>query len=144
MGTPTFDTYALVSALLAIHLLLLAGWTGATRTRAKRYLNAEDHVVIKGGAQAPDEDPGVLRVKRAHANALENAVPFFVVGALYVATGGSKLGVQAYCYTFLAARVLHSIFYLAGKQPFRTLSFAVGAFSILGMAVHVIRAALAG
>jgi glutathione S-transferase len=104
-------------------------------------VNPEDKVVNKGEL-AEQEHDDVLRIKRAHINALENAVPFFVIGALYVATGATKTGAQLYCYTFLAARLLHSVFYLAGKQPFRTLSFGVGALANLGMAYHVIRAVL--
>lgn len=44
-----------------------------------------------------------------------------------------------YFWTFTAARLLHSVFYLWGKQPFRTLAFAVGVLAIIGMAVHVLR-----
>ena len=43
---------------------------------------------------------------------------------------------------FEGARVLHSIFYLWGTQPFRTLSFVVGVVCVTGMAVQVIRAAV--
>ena len=58
-------------------------------------------------------------------------------------TGPSQLGAQVYFFTFLGARILHSIFYLAQKQPFRTISFAIGALAITGMGVHVIRVAVA-
>jgi uncharacterized MAPEG superfamily protein len=139
--SPAFQAYALASAVLAIQLILIAFWTGAVRTKSKRYVNPEDKRVIKG-ERTEAEHPDVLRVKAAHTNALENAVPFFVVGALYVATGGSKLGGQWYCMTFLAARILHTFFYLGGLQPWRTLAFGVGALSVLGMATHVIRAVL--
>ena len=39
-------------------------------------------------------------------------------------------------------RVLHSIFYLWGRQPFRTITFAIGALSLIGMRVQVIMAAI--
>lgn len=133
--------YALVSGILAVQLLGLGFWTAATRAKRKTFLNPEDAALSKvDGAEA--EHPDVLRAKRAHANAVENSMLFFVLGALYVATQGSKIGAQAYFFTFLGARLLHSLFYLLGKQPFRTLSFVVGALACLGMAAHVIRAAL--
>jgi len=141
MENPAFQAYALTSAVLAVQLILLAFWTGATRAKSKRYTNPEDAGVVKG-EQAEQDHPDVLRVQRAHRNALENVVPFLAVGALYVATGASKTGAQVYCYTFLAARLLHSVFYLAGKQPFRTIAFGIGAAAVLGMAFHVIRAAI--
>ena len=138
---PAFKTYALVSALLVIHLLVLAGWTGTVRALRKKFVNPEDAKLNKA-EQVDTEHSDVERTKRAHANAIENAVPFFAIGALYAATKPSMMGVQAYFFTFLAMRVLHSVFYLWGKQPFRTMSFAVGAFATVGMAVHVIRAVL--
>ena len=141
MDTTAFKTYALVSAILAIHLLLLAFWTGTVRALRKQYPNPEDAKLNKAErAEADHED--VQRVKRAHTNALENAVPFFVIGALYAATNPSTTGVQAFFFTFLAMRLLHSVFYLWGKQPFRTASFAIGALATIGMGVHVIRHAM--
>ena len=64
------------------------------------------------------------------------------VGLLYAFSGPSKVGAQAYFFTFVGARILHSIFYLWGRQPFRTLCFAIGALATIGMAVHVLRVAI--
>ena len=141
MTTAIAHLYALTSAILALHLLLLATWVGTLRTLRKQYTNPEDKLVIKGTRVETDHDD-VLRARRVHLNALENAVPFFVVGALYALTDPTKLGAQIYFFTFLGARILHSIFYLWGRQPFRTLSFAVGALATLGMAGHVIRVSI--
>jgi len=141
LDSPAFHAYALTSAILAAQLVLLAFWTGAVRGKHKQYVNPEDAAMTKGQVAERDH-PDTVRAQRAHMNALENAVPFFVVGALYVATGATKTGAQGYFYTFLAARLLHTVFYFAGKQPFRTIAFAVGALGILGMAFHVIRASL--
>ncbi len=138
LENPAFKLYALVSSLLALHLLLLAGWTSGVRTKHKAFVNAEDAGTFKG-AQTESDHPDVLRVKRAHQNAMESAIPFFAVGLTYALLGATKTGAQAYFLTFLAARVLHSVFYLAQKQPFRTISFAIGAAAITGMAVQVIR-----
>jgi glutathione S-transferase len=142
MENPAFQAYALSATLIAVQLILLAFNTGRVRTASKQVVNPEDIAVVKGAAVADREHPDVLKSQRAHANALENAVPFFIVGALYVSLGASKTGAEAYCYTFLAARILHTFFYLAGRQPFRTLSFALGAAATLGMAYHVIRAVI--
>jgi uncharacterized MAPEG superfamily protein len=141
LNTPVFNLYALVATLIAFQLLLLGGYTGAVRNRVKKTLNAEDVTTLKQeGVEV--EHPDVQRTQRAHRNAIESAVPFFAVGLLYALSGPSTLGAQAYFFTFLAARVLHSIFYLAGKQPFRTISFAIGVATIFGMGVHVIRASI--
>ena len=141
LQAPALSLYALCASILALHLIFLALWTGRVRVRSKKYVNPEDAVLNKAD-RVDTEDADVARVQRAHLNALENAVPFFVVGLLYAMSGPSKLGAQAYFFTFTAVRVLHSIFYLWGRQPFRTLMFAIGVLVTIGMAVHVIRAAI--
>ena len=137
---PAFRAYALASSIVAPHLLALANWTGTMRVKRKQFVNPEDAKLSKVDAAAEADHPDVARVKRAHMNAVENALPFFVVGALYAATHPSQTGALAYFWTFTAARVLHSVFYLWGRQPFRSMAFAVGALATLGMAIHVIRA----
>jgi prostaglandin-E synthase 1 len=135
---PAFSTYAIASTIVALHMILLAFYTGSVRGRRKQYGNAEDAAFFKV-AVTDGEHADVLRVKRAHANALESGVPFFAVGALYVTVGQSKAAALAYFGSFVVARLLHSVVYIWGKQPLRTIFFAVGALSIIGMAVHVLR-----
>lgn len=141
MDNPVFKLFALVSALHVIQLLLLASWTGITRTLSKTWVNPEDTKFL-GGRQVESDVEKVQRTKRAHLNAIENAVPFFIVGLLYVLTGASESGAKIYFWTFFAARVVHSISYLAAIQPFRTLSFGVGALAVFGMAVQVVMAVM--
>lgn len=138
---PALAAYAIASTTIALELLALALLTGSVRVRKNTYVNPEDAKAAKGtkGDLEPEE---VARVKRAHANLLENAVPFFVVGALFVASGATKTAAFAYFGTFVAARLLHAVFYLWGRQPFRTLSFGAGVLAVIGMAVHVLRAAI--
>jgi uncharacterized MAPEG superfamily protein len=135
---PILSLYALVATLVSLHLVALALYTGRVRALHKVFVNTEDAAAFKG-KETEAEHPDVLRVKRAHMNALESAVPFLAVGLLYALSGPSKVGAQAYFFTYLGARVLHTVFYLAQKQPFRTLTFAIGALAIIGMGVHVIR-----
>lgn len=138
---PELRPYFVVTALLALQLLGLATLTAIVRTRRKVYVNRED--ALLGGDVAEADHPDVLRVKRVHQNGVENVLPFCAVGLLYALSGPSHTGALAYFYTFLGARLAHSAFYLAGKQPFRTLSYLVGFLATLGMAVHVLRVALA-
>lgn len=133
--------YALCSTILALQLVFLALWTGTVRVMRKQWVNPEDAKLNKGENTEVDH-PDVARVKRAHQNLLENALPFFVVGLLYAVSGPSKLGVQVYFLTFTGARLLHTVFYLTGKQPFRTLMFAIGVLCVIGMGVHVLRVAM--
>ncbi|MBK7584106.1 MAG: MAPEG family protein [Myxococcales bacterium] len=140
-ATEAMKLYAIFSSVIALHLLVLAGWTGGVRFARKAYVNPEDAKLNKA-EQADVDHPDVQRVKRAHQNALENAIPFFAVGFLYAGVAPNKNAALVYFATFTAARVLHSIFYLWGRQPFRTIVFAIGAACTVGMAVQVIRTAI--
>src|SRR5882672_8496170 len=107
---PAFRYYAIASAIVALQLVAIALWTGTVRVRRKQYINPEDAALNKA-KQADDDHDDVLRVKRAHMNLMESAIPFFAVGALYAATGASKTGAMAYFGTFVVARLLHTVFY---------------------------------
>jgi microsomal prostaglandin-E synthase 1 len=136
---PAFAAYALASSILSLQLIVLALLTGLARGRTKTYVQREDAATFKG-EKAAVEHPDVARAQRSHLNTLENAVPFFVVGLLYVLTGATRTGATAYFGVFVAARILHSVVYALGLQPWRTIAYLIGILSIVGMAVHVIRA----
>ncbi len=141
LANPAFKTYVLAATFVGLHLVLLALWTGTVRAIRKVFVWPEDARLNKGET-SPTEHPDVLRVQRAHANLIENALPFLMIGLAYVATGASECGAQILLYGFVAARVLHSVFYLAGRQPFRTIMFGIGVISIGTMAIQVLRAAM--
>jgi len=141
LDNPALKLYALAVAILAIQLLLIAFWTGTVRAMNKTWVNPEDAALNKG-TQADVDHPAVQRVKRAHQNALENAVPFVAVGGLYALTNPGMTMAQILFFGFVGVRVLHTVFYLSNKQPFRTMMFAIGAVLTVIMAVQVIRAAV--
>jgi glutathione S-transferase len=134
-----FGPYAIGSAVLVLQMLALALYTGTVRAMRKEWINPEDAKFNKG-ANKDQDHPDVQRVKRAHYNLLENAVPFFVIGALYAATGATHKGALVYTATFVGVRLLHTVFYMIGIQPFRTMMFAIGVLACIGMAVHVLMA----
>ncbi|MFO0726341.1 MAG: MAPEG family protein [Myxococcota bacterium] len=141
-GQPVFQLYALCSAILVVILYWLAFLTAGTRAKRKKILNAEDVKVNSGAELVETEHPDVARIQRAHRNSLENAVPFFVIGGLYSLTEPSLIWAQGFFFSFVALRLFHAGFYLRAKQPFRTLSFGLGAIVNLGMVVQVIRAVM--
>ena len=139
--SPAMQVLAITATILALHLIVLGSWTGMVRMRRKIYVNPEDARQLSG-TTGESEHPDVQRVKRAHQNALENLVPFFIVAWFYVATAPSRTAAIAYFGTFTAARILHSVFYLWGRQPFRTISFAIGSLATLGLGYQVFAAAI--
>ncbi|HEY8040707.1 MAG TPA: MAPEG family protein [Polyangiaceae bacterium] len=139
---PAFAIYALSCVVLVLNLFALAGLTGGMRNKTKVVLNHEDRKVNSGAKVDQNEADRVARLLRAHRNALENFVPFAVIGLLYVLMGATGRGAAIFMGTFVAARILHSVVYLWAKQPWRTIIYAVGVLATMGMLVQVTRVLL--
>lgn len=141
MNNAAFRAYAIACSILVFKMFAAAILTASTRTRVKQFLNPEDARVL-GGAGVKEEHPDVLRMLRLHRNDLENILPFFTVGLIFVLMGVSAFAAQMYFYTFTGARIVHTITYVAKLQPWRTVAFAIGALCMVGMLVQILIAAL--
>jgi microsomal prostaglandin-E synthase 1 len=139
---PVFAAYSLAVAVLIATLYGLGFATAKTRADRKAVLNHEDVGVNKGASVVEIEHPDVQRIKRAHLNLIENAVPFFAIGMLYTMTAPSLTFARALFAIFVLVRLFHAFFYLSAKQPWRTLSFVVGALVNVIMLVQVLRTLL--
>lgn len=134
--------FALVCALLVMKAQVLGAATAATRGKLKRFLNPEDAAWLGGEHVTPD-DERVQRIFRAHRNDLENLLPFFIGGALYLHTGAATAVGAAYFSAFLLARYAHTYAYLRQKARVRRDAFAVGWLVTIVMSIHAAWAALA-
>ena len=68
----------------------------------------------------------IERTRRAHANMVENLIPFACL-VLVAHVGGKANAMTAFASElFLAARVLYTLVYMAGIPLVRTLLFGVG------------------
>ena len=132
LRAPAMHLFALVAVLLVIKMMLVGSYTSVLRIRRRVYATPEDYR-LQGLAPRETVDEDVERVRRAHRNDLENILPFLAVGFLYALTGPSLLAARIYFLGFLAARVLHSVFYIGGIQPHRTIAFGVGAVLLFAM-----------
>jgi len=97
----------------------------------------------KGFTTAPNEN--VERVRRAHLNDIENIVPFFCLGLLYIFTSPALptalLVFRNRLRIFAACRIAHSIVYLLViPQPARALAFFGGMGVNLFMGYKIITA----
>lgn len=133
-----FRIHAAISALLVLKMVLTAFAIGVARVTHKSWSSPEDAKLL-GGSTVPDAL--VERLRRVHQNALENELAYIAIGLLFVLVGAPIVGIQAYGYTFLGARVVHTLSYAIGVQPFRTLAFVVGSLCLVGMSVQVLMAA---
>jgi microsomal prostaglandin-E synthase 1 len=143
-NNPAFSIYCLSAAVLGVNLLGLWGYSGAVRGRTKTTPNLEDAGTVAKGAQVVAVDPPeVARVLRAHANAMANVLPYLVLGLIYVTLGASPTEAWVLFGGFTLFRLTHSLVYVAGKQPWRTISFVGGGLLSLALVVQVARAAIA-
>jgi uncharacterized MAPEG superfamily protein len=80
-------------------------------------------------ANPKPQSPWAQRLKRAHANAVENLVVFAPLVLLAQATGltGTAIGTAAVVYFW--ARVVHAIAYTLALPWVRTLAFTAGFFA---------------
>ncbi|HLK87231.1 MAG TPA: MAPEG family protein [Candidatus Binataceae bacterium] len=141
MTNPAFAAYSIACSILVFKMILTGLLTAATRSRVKQFLNPEDARVL-GGTSAVAEHADVQRLLRMHRNDLENILPFFTVGLIFVLMGAPARTSTIYFYTFTAARIVHSITYLLQLQPWRTVAFVVGVLCVVGMLVQILIAAL--
>ncbi len=123
---PAFPAYVISTLVLGLNLIGLANATALTRAQGNEVINPEDQrlnskatVVFEGG------NDRTARYRRAHRNALENTPVFMVTAFVLTLTGVSATVGAALFYPYAALRILHSVFYVKGVQPFRTLVFVL-------------------
>ena len=144
LSNAAFQTYAICSSILALKMLLSAVYTGVQRQQNQGYINSEDARVFgqSGTAAGATEAPAVSHALRIQRNDGENIPPFFAIGLVYVLTGASAFGAAVYFWTFTIARVIHTVVYVNHLQPWRAMSFGVGALCMLGMMAQIIGAVI--
>lgn len=123
---PAFEAYALSMMVLGLNLVGLANATAITRAGAGEVINPEDLKADKKGAVVYDGgNDRTARYRRAHRNALENT-PVFMITALVLTLMGTSAAIgAALFYPYAALRILHSVFYVKGVQPLRTIAFVL-------------------
>jgi microsomal prostaglandin-E synthase 1 len=137
----SFLIYSFAMVVLCLNVLGLWAYSGAVRARTKTTPNSEDLSTVSSGASLSEVDPPrVARVLRAHRNAADNILPFAVLGLLFVLWGASPVLTVIFCGVFVTARIGHSLSYLGEKQPWRTITFAVGGIATLVMVGFLVRA----
>ena len=137
LNNSTFLAYAITCLVLCGNLLFLWGYSGAARAKTRTAMNEEDAIRFSASL-AEIDPPKVARVLRAHSNAEASIYPFLFLGLVFVLAGG-RAGTGTVIFgIFTGARLLHSIFYLAGKQPWRTIFFTVGGLATIALMLDII------
>jgi prostaglandin-E synthase 1 len=132
LNDPAFVVYAVTSVVLSLNLVVVWAYSGSTRAKTKIAINKEDAQQF-GAALEHHDPPEVARVLRAHANGQAMIYPFLILGLVFVLAGGSSGFATIDFGIFVVARITHSLVYLAGKQPWGTLSFVVSGLAMLAL-----------
>ncbi len=136
---PAFPTFAICAALLVLKMIGVGHITGLLRIRREALLNPEDVKAFRSSQpQAEAEHPDIARGLRAHRNDLESTLPFLAVGLPYLLTNPAPALASGLFTAFTVLRILFSVFYLQGIQPWRSLSFLAGEVCVLVMLVQMV------
>ena len=137
LKNPAFLVYAITCLILCVNLLFLWGYSGVVRAKTKTAMNEEDAARFRASL-AEIDPPQVARVLRAHRNAQASIYPFLFLGLVFVLAGGTAGTGTVIFGIFTGARLLHSIFYLAGQQPWRTIFYTIGALATIALMLDII------
>ncbi len=132
-----FRMYALTAVVLEFKMAAIALVQGKGRVGSGIFVLPEDAKLFHG-TESPTEAPIVDRGAKAWRNDLENIPIFLILAGIYVMAGLSSKAFAFYCIIFMIARILHTYTYLNAIQPWRTVSFTIGAFAMLAMTIHLL------
>jgi len=145
---PVFVTY-MISAAIMVLKLMGQGWVTIFRMIKSDggLLNPED---LQSGPANRNPRPNQLdandyveRSRRIQRNDLESIPAFLACGLLFVAVQPPLLLAKILMYTFVGARLGHTLAYVT-KQPheLRATFFSIGSFVVMILAVYVLVAAV--
>ena len=148
MENPIFVTYMIASAIMILKIMG-QGWITVYRMLKVDggYASPED---LRSGLinrhprpQQLDLNDYVDRSRRMHRNDLENIPAFLACGLLFVATGPSYILANILMYTFVGARLLHTLAYAtAQSHEVRATLYTIGSVVVIIMAAYVLVAAV--
>lgn len=131
--------FALCTVILFLKMLGLSCYQAYHRISKRAFRTPEDAAFV-GVPAVAEELPQVQRAAKAWLNDLESIPVFFALAVAYIWVEASPAAAAWWFGIFTAARVLHSVTYLARLQPWRTVFFGVALICLLGMAVEILLA----
>jgi uncharacterized MAPEG superfamily protein len=135
--SPALVPYGVSCTFLLVHLQAIWLYSGNVRMKTGTSHNTED-ATWRNTALRADDPPEVARVLRVHANGQASVYPFLFLGLVFVLSGGSAEFAAWDFGVFAAARILHSIAYLAGRQPWRSIFYALGVAAFCVLLIQVV------
>ena len=153
MTTLTIENSVFVTYMIAASLMILKimgqGWMTVFRMLASDSGLASPEDLQTGlinrnpRPEQLDKNDYVDRSRRMHSNDLENIPAFLACGLLFVTAEPSVLLASILMYTFVGARLFHTLAY-ATKQTHevRATLYTIGSTVVIIMAIYVLAAAV--
>jgi uncharacterized MAPEG superfamily protein len=137
-----YQFYALTTVILFFKMVSISLVQGIGRASTSTFVTPEDAEFFAHAPPAHEEAPIVKRAVNAWRNDLENIPMFLFLGLIYVTLGLWPGGAFIYFTIFVVARILHTIMFLLGLQPWRTIFFTFGLAVCVILAVNILTAVL--
>jgi uncharacterized MAPEG superfamily protein len=139
----TLYWFAVCVVALFAKMLAVSLYQGWHRIGKLSFKNEED---ARFAHRQPLEQelPQVRRAQQVWLNDLENIPIFIALGLIWLWLGAPAQVAPALFVAFTAARILHTVFYLARLQPWRTLAYTAGLVVLVWMCAAILRLIPAG
>ncbi|MEX1665557.1 MAPEG family protein [Zhongshania arctica] len=131
--------YAVAAVLLFLKMFAISAYQGFHRIGKMTFKTPEDAAFL-GKEPVMEELPQIQRSARAWLNDLENIPIFLCLGLAYILVDASPDSAVWLFMIFTAARYVHTLCYLIGLQPWRTLAYFVGVGCTFAMCVQILAA----
>ncbi len=135
LTTPLFVVFTTILVVETLKTLFLGTATALTRGKLQKFINQEDADWL-GGEAVEIDHPDAARVFRAQRNNLENLLPFFIAGCLYLVSGANALVGIGYFVAFFVGRTLHTYAYLGKRAMMRRNVYSLAWLAIIAMSLH--------
>jgi uncharacterized MAPEG superfamily protein len=105
------------------------------------YVSPEDCAFRDQQPGPPDEQ--IERIRRAHRNDLETTLPFLAIAFLAAISRAVTYRAALWLFVpFTVVRVLHTVAYAFGLQPWRSILSGIGDITLLVTTTLLLRAAM--
>lgn len=148
MDNPVFVTYMIAAAIMILKIMG-QGWMTVFRMLKSDagLVSPED---LRSGpinrnprAEQLEAIDYVDRSRRIHRNDLENIPAFLACGLIFVAAGPPHLLATVLMYTFVVARLVHTLAYAtAQSHEIRATLYTIGSLVVIVMAIYALVAAV--
>ncbi len=137
-----YQFYALITVILFFKMASISLVQGIARLSTRTFVTPEDARFFAHSEPAQEEAPIVKRAANCWRNDLENIPIFLFLGLIYVTLGLWPGGAFIYFTIFVLARILHTITFLLGLQPWRTIFFTFGMAVCIILSINILTAVL--